>query len=65
MADYKEELRLIDHNINYRALEEWWCEICGRKLLYQKSAPKPQCPHCMSSRGLLVPMKKYFIMPGG
>jgi len=59
----KEELRLIDQNIKMRSLEPYWCEICGRKLMYQKnSTAPPQCPYCLNSKGLVVPMKKYFFL---
>ncbi len=54
-----EELRLIDKNISSKPMIPYWCEKCERRLMYQKGAPAPQCPHCYNSRGLLVQMKKY------
>lgn len=52
-----EELRLIDKNLGDKPLIPYWCEQCHRRLMYQKGAPEPQCPHCYSSKGLLVKMK--------
>lgn len=60
-----ENLKLIDKNIrNSSPLRDWWCDKCGRKLLYPGDKPAPQCPYCYSSQGLVVRMRQYFVMPG-
>lgn len=59
----QEQLRLVDHNIRNQhrgVLVGWWCERCKRKLYYPANAPKPQCPNCYNSQGLVVRMKRYF-----
>lgn len=52
-----EELRLIDKNISSKPMIPYWCESCHRRLMYQKNAPPPQCPHCYGKKGLMVKMK--------
>lgn len=60
-----ENLNLIDKNIrNSPSLVDWWCEKCGRKLKYPKDKPRPQCPYCYSSQGLVSPMRQYYFVPG-
>ena len=63
MPSRKEELKLIDKNLGSRSLEPYHCERCGKEIMYQKGATQPQCPNCYATKGILVPMRRYFLVP--